>query len=201
MRENKNTSPHMWTEEEKEYLADITPSRHHIEILELMNKRFEYQFSIGQEKAAIKRHNLNTGFTGRFPKGHIPYTKGKKGINGSNRTSFKKGHKPHNHMPVGSERVNGDGYVDIKIGEPNKWKGKHIIIWEQYNGPVPKGYVVLFGDKNNRNFNIENLILVNRAELLMMNRSNLIKDNLELTRVGTQIAKLKIKIYEINKNK
>ena len=60
---------HKWTDEEKAYLKSITPGNHHKEILELMNDKFEYNFSLRQISAAIKRYNLTTGFTGRFNKG------------------------------------------------------------------------------------------------------------------------------------
>ena len=47
---------------------------------------------------------------------------GKKGIcaDGCERTWFKKGHIPANYRPVGSERVNADGYIEVKVADPNK---------------------------------------------------------------------------------
>lgn len=99
-------------------------------------------------------------------------------------------------MPVGSERVNSDGYVDIKISDPNKWKGKHILIWEKENGPVPKGHCVIFGDGNNRNFDSNNLILVSRQQLIVLNKNNLIQSDADLTRTGVIIADLYQKINE-----
>lgn len=91
-----NSKPlHIWTEEEKEYLKGITPGHHHKEIQDLMNKKFGLDFTITQIKGAIRRYKLNTGFTGHFKKGHVPFNKGKKGISfGGKQTQFKKGHKP-----------------------------------------------------------------------------------------------------------
>lgn len=168
---------HIWTKEEKEYLKQITPGHHYREIQELMNKKFNSDFTLEQIKGAINRYKLNTGFNGQFKKGNTPY----------------------NYMPVGSERVNGDGYVDVKVADPNKWKGKHILIWEKYNGPVPEGHAVIFGDGNRRNFDINNLIMVSRQQLLQLNRNNLIKNDANLTRTGVVIADLKIKINERKK--
>ena len=109
--ENKRTQ-HKWTKEEIEYLKEITPGHHHKEILELMNEKFEYQFGLKQVAGAIKRYNLKTGFTGHFKKGSEPWNKGTKGLTGPNRTSFKKGETIHpNYRPVGSERLNRDGYI------------------------------------------------------------------------------------------
>lgn len=81
---------HRWSEEEKKYLAEITPGKHYSEILELMNKKFKNTFTISQIKGAIGRYKLNTGFTGKFEKGNIPKNKGTKGLTGANKTSFKK---------------------------------------------------------------------------------------------------------------
>ena len=63
----KNKGPqHIWSDEEKQYLAEITPGRHYHEILELMTAKFCYDYTINQISGAIKRYGLKTGFTGRF---------------------------------------------------------------------------------------------------------------------------------------
>lgn len=189
---------HIWSEEEKEYLKRITPGHHHKEIQEMMNKRFNLDFTLNQIKAAIKRYKLKTGFTGRFEKGHTPLNKGVKGIwnKGCEKTWFKKGNIPKNHRPVGSERITVDGYVEIKVAEPNKWRLKHNVIWEEHNGPIPKGHVVIFGDRNPLNLDINNLILVSRKQLLILNNNKLIKNDVELTKTGIIIADIYSKINE-----
>lgn len=191
---------HIWSDEEKTYLREITKGRHHIEILEAMNSKFDYQFSLSQIKAAIKRYGLNTGFTGRFEKGVIPYNLGTKGLTGARKTSFKKGHIPNNHREVGSERVNIYGYVEIKVAEPKTWRLKHQVVWESVNGPIPKGCVVIFADKNKFNFDIDNLLLITKRQLLTLNQNKLIKDDKELTKTGVIIADLIIKVNDITNN-
>ena len=99
-------------------------------------------------------------------------------------------------MPVGTERTNTDGYVEIKIADPNKWKGKHRIIWEETHGPIPKGHVVIFADGNRRNFDPDNLLLVSRAQLARMNQTHLIKNDAELTKTGVIVADVLSKIGE-----
>lgn len=187
---------HSWTEEEKQYLANITPGHHYKEIQQLVNQKFNLNLTLGQIKGAIGRYKLNTGFTGQFQKGNRSWNKGKKGVHGTGceKTWFTKGHKPHNYLPVGSERVNGDGYIEVKIKNPGTWKGKHILIWEQYNGPVPPNHVVIFGDRDKTNLDINNLVLVSRQQLLTLNRNKLIKNNVELTKTGVIIADLYQKI-------
>ena len=193
MKGNKK-SVHIWSNEEKEYLKQIAPGHHYKEIQELMSKAYGLNLTLDQVKGAIGRYKLNTGFTGQFKKGQAPANKGMKGVGGWEPTQFKKGNKPHNYVPVGSERINGDGYLDIKIADPNKWRGKHILVWEEHNGPVPKGYAVIFGDGNRSNFDSNNLIIVSRQQLLILNRNKLIQKDADLTRTGVIIADLYQKI-------
>ena len=97
----------------------------------------------------------------RFPKGHIPDNKGKRVYpevyEKMSSTMFKKGHTPANHREVGSERINKDGYIEIKVAESKRWRLKHRIIWEQANGEIPKGHNVQFKNHNPQDCRIENL--------------------------------------------
>ena len=71
----------------------------------------------------------------------------------------------------------------------------------EYHGEIPKGYVVIFADKNKSNFSKDNLIAISRSQLKVMNKNNLIKDNIELTQIGINIANVLIKIGERKKSK
>lgn len=188
-----------WTEEEKEYLKSIVFGRSHDEILKLMNEKFEYEFTKEQIKGVIARNKLITGRTGHFEKGIIPWNKGTKGVCKANKTTFKKGNKSWNYKPVGSERINSEGYTDVKIADPNKWKLKHHILWEKEVGSIPEGYVLVFADRNKQNIKIENLLLVNKKQILTMNANNLISEEAEVTKAGLNLAKLINKISESNK--
>ena len=188
-----------WTEEEKEYLKSIVFGRSHDEILKLMNEKFEYEFTKEQIKGVIARNKLITGRTGHFEKGVIPWNKGTKGVCKANKTTFKKGNKSWNYKPVGSERINSEGYTDVKIADPNKWKLKHHILWEKEVGSIPEGYVLVFADRNKQNIKIENLLLVNKKQILTMNANNLISEEAEVTKAGLNLAKLINKISESNK--
>lgn len=102
------------------------------------------------------------------------------------------------NLPVGSEREN-KGYILVKIAEPNVWIEKSRYIYESLYGKIPSGYKIVFADRNKSNFNPENLILVSDQEALIMNTNKLIFENSELTKTGSNIAKL---INNINlKNK
>ena len=190
---------YMWTDAEKKNIAEITYGRHYKEILELMNKKFNDRFDYGQIKNAVKRYGLKTGFTGKYEKGNVPFNKGTKGLMKANISSFKKGHIPGNKRPVGSERIDSDGYTLIKVSEPSTWKLKHRLIYEKYKGEIPKGYQVIFADKDMQNFDIENLILVSKSELLKLNREKLIFKDRESTKAGLNIVKITEKIKELEK--
>lgn len=77
-------------------------------------------------------------------------------------TMFKKGHIPVNKAPVGHERKGKDGYWLVKTAEPNVFRMKNRVIWEQHHGPIPDNTHIVFIDGNPDNCNIENL----RAESL-----------------------------------
>lgn len=195
----KSTTLHIWSDEEKAYLKEITPGRHYKDIHELMNKKFEYQFTFRQVAGAIKRYKFKTGYTGRFEKGSVPFNKGTKGLTGPNKTSFKKGNVPANHKSVGSERTDKDGYTLVKTAEPDRWELKQRIIYEKNKGKIPKGEMVIFLDGDRGNFDINNLELVSRNKLLTLNRNNLIKDDADMTRIGINIADVILKINDKKK--
>ena len=197
---SENKVIHKWTKEEKEYLSEITPGRHYREILEMMNDKFEYQFTYRQVKSAIIRFNLKTGFNGRFEKGHIPANKGTKGVMKANKTSFKKGHVHWNKKPIGSERVSVDGYTEIKVADPDKWRLKHRVMYEKYHNVVlnPKE-LVIFADGDKSNITKENLLLVDNEQLLILNQNGLINENRELTKTGLNIANIIIKLNELKR--
>ena len=93
------------------------------------------------------------------------------------------------NLPVGSERES-KGYILVKIAEPNVWIEKHRLIYESMYGNIPTGCKVIFADKNKRNFNPNNLVLVSDSEALIMNTQKLIYEETELTRSGVLIAKI-----------
>ena len=162
------------------------------EMARILNDEFKTNYSKQQLKSYYANHNLNSGLTGYFEKGHVPFNKGRKGMHaaGSEKTWFKKGHTPANHKPVDSERISKDGYIEIKVAEPNKWMLKHRFIWEKKNGPLPKGMIIRFLDGNKLNCNIENMVLVSRAEHIEITRNNLHSCNPEVSKIGVNIAKL-----------
>jgi hypothetical protein len=189
------------------FLKGIVRGRSYAEITGMFNKEFGFALSVEATGSLIKRHNLKNGRDCRFRPGAVPHNKGGKGYcpPGSEKGWFRPGHAPFNTMPLGSERISADGYVEIKYAEKsgspkNRWKGKHVLIWEKANGPVPKGHVVIFADGNKRNFKLKNLVLVSRRELAVLNHKNMLASkNEDITKVSVNIARLKVLIADRKK--
>lgn len=181
-----------YTEEMKNFIVVNAKGISNAELTEMFNKKFNTALSLEQIKGYKKNHKISSGLTGYYPKGNIPFNKGKKGIcyAGSEKTWFKSGKMPHNHKPVGSERVSVDGYIEIKVAESKKWRLKHRVVWEMAHGKIPRNHVIIFLDGNKLNVTVENLKLVSRGQLLLMNRNGLFIGDRELTEAGANLAKL-----------
>lgn len=198
--------PHIWSKEECQFLIDNVKGISLRELTERYNKKFNMNLS---ENTIATRKNLlgiKSGFNlAHFKKGQTPHNKGKKMspyvYKKVNPTMYKKGNVPPNRRPIGSERIDKNGYIEIKVqdGSLNKnWMGKHRYIYEKVHGKIPKGHKVIFADGNNRNFDEDNLILISNSEQLTMNRYGLYKKDKELTKSGVAIAKV---IDKVNKRK
>lgn len=188
--------------EQDKFLRNNVKNISNIDLADLMNKQFGLSLTSRQINTYKKNHKLCSGIITRFEKGHMPFNKGKK-IQNMPRNSgmYKKGNKPHNYLPIGTERINGDGYIDVKVADPNKWVAKHVLIWEAAHGKKPKGAVIVFADQNYNNLNLDNLVLVDRKELLIANRKALIKNDTEITKSGLTLAKVYAELNERKKKK
>ncbi|WP_461198510.1 HNH endonuclease signature motif containing protein [Enterococcus sp. N249-2] len=200
-----NQSKRLFTDEQISFIKKHAHGRTNTDLTDLINAAFRTSFTLKQIKGWKKNCKVSSGLTGRFEKGHVPINKGSKGMFnvGGNKTSFKKGQVAHNLKPVGTERVDGQGYILIKVADegswPQRWKPKHKVEWEKINGPIPEGYVLIFLDGNKQNLDLSNLRLVTQSQNLQMNRKQWRFDNAEATEVGLNLAKIKEKVSKIQK--
>jgi len=115
-----------------------------------------------------------------FKKGFTPFNKGRKQIEymcaqnilNAKKGCFKKGDTPHNRLPIGSERISKDGYVEVKVhdGKYNaNYEFKHRVLWQEHNGPIPKGMMVIIKSDDRQNFIINDLELITQREHVMRN--------------------------------
>ena len=191
------------------YPADVRQyiSEHYVgtawrDLATQLNDKFGTSYTQQQIGGYLKNHKLNTGRTGRYQKGCIPnngcYQKGEHRSPG---TEFKKGQRPHNWMPVGTEVVKGDGYLWRKIAEPNKWRAKHILVWEAANGPKPRNKMLICADGDKLNVSLDNLLLITKAQNAVMNKHELRGNSLELTKAGIVAADIKMAITQLQKKR
>lgn len=202
----------VYTPEMQQFIADNVVGTKNDDLAAMVNEKFGTNIT----EAAISSYKCHKGLKSgldfkrkkgdppnatSWKKGHVSYNKGKKGLKipGSEKGWFKKGDKPKNWTPVGTERVRGDGYVWVKVAEPNLWQLKRRVVWEQHNGPIPRGQNIIYKDQNRLNTDISNLMPVTDAQLAMMKAKGLYTDQPELTEAGANVAKLLVGVNRANK--
>lgn len=203
IRETKNNY-HLLTPEQEDFVQANCLGIGNKELTQSINEKFGTNFTVKQIRAYKKNHDLRSGLTGYFEKGHVPVNKGTKGMFnvGGNSTSFKKGDKIWNEMPIGTEVFRSDGYLWTKLqDDPPKWQQSHILLWEKANGPIPEGMIVTFLDGDRRNVSLDNLTLITRQEHVRLNGYGYRSDDAEITKTGIQLTRLKIKLIEKRKEK
>lgn len=176
----------VWTQEEIDTLSRMYPDHFAKEIAGVLGRSISSIYCKAQQlglectpekirRSGLMSCNHPNNVAARFTKGHVSHNKGKKMppevYSKVARTMFKKGHSPVNHRDVRSERVNVDGYIEIKVAEPNRWRLKHRVIWEQVNGAIPRGHNVQFKNHNPLDCRIENLYLISREDQMAKENS------------------------------
>ncbi|SPR97393.1 conserved hypothetical protein [Cupriavidus taiwanensis] len=98
------------------------------------------------------------GAGSRFVAGQPSWNKGIKGSSGLHpntvRCHFRKGERRgaanSNYVPIGSERITKEGYLERKVTDDpsivpaRRWVGVHRLVWEAAHGPIPPGHAVAF---------------------------------------------------------
>lgn len=190
-----NTPKHQWTPEQDQFLSAQYPHKRAEDVAAALGIRLNAVYRrakhLGLSKsedfknsAASGRLNGVQGTATRFASGHVPWTKGQKGIHLSPDTEFKKGMRPVNYMEVGAEKMHM-GYVWVKVAEggwPAAWRPKHHVIWERTHGVAPPPtHLLSFRDRDRFNFAVENLELISRSDWIRRHtRHNLPKEIADL---------------------
>ena len=167
---------HVWTNEQVEYLkknAEGTPRK---EIVKKLNDKFNLNLTLLQVRDCMNSRGIRNNIDKRFS-----------AESGGNRCQQEK--------PIGTISKWECGYTRIKTGK-NEWEFIQRYVWKKHHGEIPPGHSVIFLDGNTNNYNIENLALVNRNELMKYNSMKLNSDNQELNRVAVNLAKLMTKAKE-----
>ncbi len=175
----------LWTDTENEYLVLNYANSINKDIAKHLGRSVNSvegrAFALGLKKdpaflSQYFRENIHENtLKSAFKKGNIPVNKGVKmdsavyeKVKG---TFFKKGSIPHNTRNDGDTRImntKGINYIYIRISL-GKWIPLHQKVWIEANGEIPKGFVVIFKDKNPLNCDISNLELISMKENMLRN--------------------------------
>lgn len=195
----------VYSEETIDFVRKNCKGKTRSEMQELLKKELGLEFTLMQVKYLYRQPGVHSGITGCFVKGQPSHNKGKKMTEEQKAkiaaTMFKKGSRPHNAQPVGTEIINEEGYHVVKVAEPNKWVFKHRLIWKEHYGEIPKGMNIVFKDGNKDHLVIENLVMLTNAESAYYRMMNLRNENLEIADAGIALTKLNMTARKIRQER
>jgi hypothetical protein len=169
-------------------ICEICQSRFHVRKYRALTARFCSQQCGGHwhAKARLSKlprdHMRGNKFrvglapANAFLSGHKAWNRDLRGIHLSPESEFKKGRQSEKKMPVGSATIrtrskDGKPRAFIKVGDPNDWTERAILVWEAANGTLGIGFVVHHKDRNTLNDTLDNLEALSRAKHLEEHRS------------------------------
>lgn len=186
-----------WTDEMNDYMREIVPGHTRDQIRELFCQRYGVEISDQAIHSRCRILNVKSGVnSGRFQSG---FRKPKK-------TEVHPMDVPYSQRPLGEERVNHNGMVEVHVSHRVRkkkgdcWKLKSHIVWEEAHGtPVPDGHCIVFADRNARNFSPENLVAVPRKLWSTINYNQIPYHDAESLQIAIDIAQIKSGIVEVMK--
>ena len=192
-----------WSKEPEmvKFLIKYIPGHQESEIRSAFLERFGITLTEAQIGNFKHKYGVKSGtHGGRFEKGQPAFNKGKKmtpeQYKKCSGTMFRKGHSPQNHREVGSERINVDGYIEIKVEEPNKWRLKQRVMYEKYhNVKLTRDEAIIFLDGNKLNLAEDNLFCLTRAELVRYNQNKLRGEDSKTGLGAALLAKLSTRLH------
>lgn len=195
------------SDEQHQFLVENNQGRSCQEITDLLNVTFGLNLIKSQINNYRHHHNLKSGLTGRFEKGHRPLNKGVKRKLHPDflKWCYKKGNRPPTYKPVGTERVTSDGYTLVKVSDEGtpaeRWKKKHILLWEREHGPVPEGMTIGFKNQDKSDIRLENLMCITKQEHALMNFKKRYSEDPDVTENNVLITKIERKVKHLEDNR
>ena len=180
----------LFTKAEQDFIAEHYKGILTADLTDMLNKEFGTDYKPSQVRSYKKNRHMSSGVDGTFRAEGRRYKlpKGTR-IPGSEKGWFKKGQMPHNHMEVGAQVFTFDGYIKVKIAEPNYWEFLHKLVWQEANGPIPPEHNIIFLDGNKQNCSLENLYCLPKDEYGALQA--LRSENPEITLTAAAVVKLK----------
>lgn len=202
----KNGTIHRWTETEVDFLRQVYPKHGRKETLKLFNERFGLNVTEAALKHTVESRKIKAPTNGCFQKGNVPFNKGvpmsAEQYAKCKRTMFKKGSVPPNKKELGSERITVDGYIEVKIAEPNKWELLQVLVIQGMIGRrLKKGVeMVRFLDGNTLNCDPANLMLTTRTVNARLNQRKIKPSSVETMKAAIQVETIKCLIRDKEKD-
>jgi len=207
-----------WSDEEIARLKKIYPEENTIDVARMLNRTVcsvngmahslglkKSNKFIADGKSGRIKNGQGIGIKTQFVPGHVPLNKGKKwdeimpkdAQEKARQTTFKTGRLPHNTLKDGMITIRTDNrgvsFEWIRIGVA-KWIPLFHHVWIQANGPIPKGHVLAFIDRNPMNAKLENLMIMTKAD--NCRRNSIARIPPEVRQTMTALKKLKKMISE-----
>ena len=201
-----------------EYIKENSWGVSNAEMAQKVNEKFGTNFTKHRMQSFRAKYKIRSGCTGWYQKGHAPGNKGKKleeYVTDPERLAyvrerisvgcFKPGNVPANLRQVGDITTASDGYLlrkkQMTGTQWERWEYLHRAVWEEHNGPIPEGMVVMFKDGDKTNCDISNLMLAKRVEMSVMTRKGYVFEDPDLTETALSMVRLKLTAGKMRKQK
>lgn len=167
----------VYSDEENDFFLECKGISHK-EIQEKFKTKFGREITCSAVKHKMQRICGGNGRDTRYKKGNTSYQLVKNRHNPNKKSDFDECIR---HGKYGNE-------VFIKVN--GEWVRKKRYVWEQNNGLIPDGYVIMTKDGNNENCNIDNLIMVEKEVAMEFGRMKYKELDLELRETAIYISML-----------
>ncbi|MBR2882271.1 MAG: HNH endonuclease [Prevotella sp.] len=183
------------SEQQIEWLKSFLPVSDYSILLTLLKQKYGISLTRRQIINLFSKKGIKSGVLTGARKGQT-YNTGKK-LSKEHREKishvmFQKGRESHNKKPVGTEHVCRNGYIIVKVAEPNTWRAKHHVEWEKHHEPIKKSEVIIFLDGDRTNCRIENLMVITKAENHVLNHKHMRSKDADTTKASALVARLQI---------
>lgn len=182
-----------YSPEQEKFLAENAPHMSRKELTEQFNREFGASKSVLAIKSWCNMRGYNSSNTGRFEKGNVSWqTALSKEEYKSHFTqesferSLEKMLQSRKTKKIGDEIVkNGTPYiitsVDYELPHDKRRTPKRRVVWEKYNGEIPKDCCIINLDGDPMNCDISNLYCLQKKYVPLIGKNQWWFGNAELT--------------------
>ena len=172
-----------YTKEMDKFILDNCKGISVAKLTEMFNEHFETDLTKGAMKSRMGRIGARNEL--------LLHKETHPAINHPNAvaTRFKKGQASLVASPIGTERLNADGYYQVKVSN-DKWVLKQRFIYQQAYGDLKDNEEIIFLDGDRSNFELSNLMKISKSESVRLNCLGLRTTDKDLTKAGVGMVRL-----------